>query len=66
MEPVVVGEAQLRRISILVEMGCVAIDLDFVLIWVEIGNGFCVMMGPVTVLIVVLGGWGCFGNCSCW
>ena len=43
-----VGQAQLWRISILVEMGCVGIDLDLVLIWVEIGNGFCEMMGPVT------------------
>ena len=40
------------------------IDLDLVLIWVEIGNGFCEMMGPVTVLVVALGGH-CFGNCTC-
>ena len=60
-----VGQAQLWRISILVEMGCVGIDLDLVLIWVEIGNGFCEMMGPVTVLVVALSG-GCFGNCTCW
>ena len=59
-----VGQAQLWRISILVEMGCVGIDLDLVLIWVEIGNGFCEMIGPVTVLVVALGG-RCFGNCTC-
>ena len=59
-----VGQAQLGRISILVEMGCVGIDLDLVLIWVEIGNGFCEMIGPVTVLVVALGGC-CFGNCTC-
>lgn len=59
-----VGQTQLWRISILVEMGCAGTDLDFVLIWVEISNGFCEMMGLVTVLVVVLGGWGCFGAIS--